>query len=174
MNKHKTSNSNGGWILITIGALFLLMQNVQVTLPSLSEYLILPGMAMMFIVAGLLSRKVGLLVPGGILSGIGATAFLEANPFEWSFVQGVDDATIFFFCFALGWCSIALFALFIERNVQWWALLVGSIFALIGAAITFGGAFLNILEFMSNGWPAILIVIGLWSLFGRENAHKNR
>ena len=167
MNKSATK-TNGGWILVAVGVLFLLNQTIQIDLPAISELLFLPAIATAFIVSASATRKVGLLIPGGILYGVGATAFIDANPFEWSFVQRVDEAALFFFCFALGWASITLFSLLLDTCVQWWALVVAAIFAFIGLAISVEGVFLDLLQYFSKGWPAVLIFIGLWSIFGRR------
>ena len=161
---NKTDNVTGGLILIAIGALVLFFKNVEVILPEIADILFLPTLGALFITAALISRKVGLLIPGGILLGIGSAAFLNENPLGWFFLNDINDGATFFFCFAAGWLTIPFFSTFISREIQWWALIPAGIMALIGGAVGFGGLFLTVLELLGNGWPVILIAVGLWSL----------
>jgi len=58
----------GGAILISIGLFTLIQQFVQI---HWGLYF-LPFLALIFLVAGIVGRRPGLLIPGGILAGIGA------------------------------------------------------------------------------------------------------
>lgn len=146
--------------LIALGALFLLVQvfeNIDFGL------MILPAMGVIFLAWGLGARQVGLLVPGGILSGLGVAILLVEDVFT-----GLsDDAEggVFVLAIAAGFVLVWLLGTLVLRQTSWWALIPGGIMALIGAALMIGGEALEALELLNYVWPVALIVGGLAILF---------
>jgi hypothetical protein len=158
----RTKRLFAGIALIGIGALLLVAQFIEAHWLSL---LILPALGAIFLLWGLIARNPGLLVPGGILSGIGLGAYLTSGPYVAATerVQG----GVFMLAFAAGWALIVVASLAIGRR-QWWPLIPGVIMALIGVALLGGEFGLQILEWAGKLWPLILIGIGLSILLRRR------
>lgn len=150
-----------GLVLILLGGLFLVNQMVEI--PSVGK-LFLPGLGLIFLVWGMVTRTGGLLIPGGILTGIGAGVYLmEALPLE-----GEQDGGVFLMAFGGGFALITLLSLVFSTEKHWWALIPGSILAAIGVALYIGGTALKILETIGNFWPVALILVGIWVIFRRR------
>src|SRR5512140_1166065 len=67
----------GAALLVAIGLLVLLAQNIKTESLGL---LFLPALGGLFLVAGVVGRQVGFIIPGGVLTGIGLGAILTQNP----------------------------------------------------------------------------------------------
>jgi len=162
ITRRHNSRIAAGIILIVFGAATLLQRWLDI-----GNYIVLLlGLGML--IWGSLSHKTGLIIPGGVLTGIGLGILAIQGP--WHFPFDGQNA-IFLLCFALGWFLITLLtALF--TCTQWWALIPGGIMALIGGTILVtNGAFrwmdLNLV------YAAILIVVGLILLVFRGGTKKN-
>jgi hypothetical protein len=153
----------GGALLIAIGLLVLLAQNIQTETLGL---LFLPALGGLFLIAGIVGRQVGFIIPGGILTGIGLGVIFTQNPA----LIAADTAKggVFFIGFALGWLLITVLSKLFTSETQWWALIPGAIMALIGGALMLGGAALNVLEFAGRWWPLILVALGLVIIVRRK------
>lgn len=153
----------GGTVLIAIGLLVLIAQNVKTETLGL---LFLPALGGIFLVAGIIGRQVGFLIPGGILTGIGVGAILEQGTVvaENGNVQG----GVFLLGFAGGWFLITVLSKLFTRETHWWPVIPGVIMALIGGALMLGGAALNVLEFAGRWWPLVLMALGLTIIVRRK------
>ncbi|MBI5879106.1 MAG: hypothetical protein HZB53_15775 [Chloroflexi bacterium] len=152
----------GGIMLIVIGLIALLWQFMPNDTIALW---FMPLLGIVFLTWGLLSREVGLLVPGGILIGIGAGVLLMR---EWQMPDNsMGTSAIFMLTFAAGWALITLASWFIHKTV-WWPLIVGAILALVGVGLLFGKPALPYLEMAGKLWPLILVALGVWVLFKRS------
>ena len=122
---------------------------------------VLPILGILFFVWGLLARNAGLLIPGGVLSGVALGVWGTQLPFA----QASDELQggMFLLGFAVGWALISLFGLVIGKRMAW-PLIPGGIMAVIGIALLSGGPLLTILEYAGKLWPLALIGIGLWLL----------
>ena len=150
-----------GLILILLGGLFLLDQFVQI--PAMGN-LFLPGLGIVFLLWGIVTRSSGLLVPGGILTGIGAGVYLmDVLPLE-----GEAEPGVFLLSFGGGFVLITLFSAIFTRETHWWALIPGGILAAIGGALFVGGTALDILEMVGKFWPVALILVGVWVILRRR------
>ena len=170
----KTSPRTGlvaGMILILIGLLALVQQFVKLEWTGMA---FLPALGLIFITAGLLKKKVGFLIPGGILAGIGVGAILvETLP-----LSETATGAIFLLTFAGGWVLISLLSLIVHRmdvreEIAWWPFIPAGIMGLIGAAILIGGQALKVLELLGQGWPVILIVVGLYIILRRKQIQQD-
>lgn len=151
----------GGVVLIVLGGLFLLNQMVEI--PSVGK-LFLPALGLIFLIWGMITRTGGLLIPGGILTGIGAGVYLmDALPLE-----GDQQGGVFLLAFGGGFALITLLSLVFSSEKHWWALIPGVILAGIGTALYMGGTALKVLETAGKFWPVILILIGIWVIFRRR------
>ena len=153
----------GGALLIAIGLLVLLAQNIKTESLGL---LFLPALGGLFLVAGIVGRQVGFIIPGGILTGIGLGVILTQNP-QVALTETAQGG-VFFIGFALGWFLITVLSKLFTHETQWWALIPGGIMALLGGALMLGGAALNVLEFVGRWWPLVLVGLGLVIIMRRK------
>ncbi len=152
-----------GAVLIAIG-LFALLQ--QVAHLDLGLYF-LPLLAVVFLLAGVLGRRYGLIIAGGILAGIGAGALLMEGPFHY--LPDPERGGVFMITFAGGWLLITLASLLIGRVILW-PLIPGASLGLFGVALL--GTQTGLLSVVSLGWPIILIAIGLYLVLRRRELTK--
>ena len=160
MNEKASEQRNtviAGLMLIGIGLVVLVGQMVDVNWAGM----MIPGLlGVLFMLWGVLSRSSGLIIPGGILSGIGLGILLIANP-AFTLFSGFDEGGIFMLAFAAGWVSITVMTALFGEETHWWALIPGGIMALIGGAILFGGVLMAGLAFLGKIWPVFLILAGI-------------
>lgn len=150
-----------GLVLILLGGLFLVNQMVEI--PAVGK-LFLPGLGVLFLIWGVITRTGGLLIPGGILTGIGTGVYLmEALPLE-----GEKEPGVFLLAFGGGFVLITLLSLVFSTEKHGWALIPGGILAAIGAALSLGGAAMDVLEMVGKLWPAALILVGIWVILRRR------
>ncbi len=162
---HARAN-RGGWVtgvgLIAVGLLILTAQFIRSDWLGL---LFLPTLGLIFLVWGSAARNVGLLIPGGVLIGIGLGTFLIESAFP-----GLEDTAtggVFLLSFSLGWGLITLLSAVFTDRVHWWPLIPGGIMALIGGTLLVGGAALEALGLTGRWWPLGLIGLGIWLLLRR-------
>ncbi len=151
-----------GVAFITIGAFLLIAQNLAFNWLGLS---ILPGLGMIFLVWGLVTRTPGLLIPGGILTGLGAGAI--AIDLWGAALPEANQAGIFMLTFAGGWGLITVLSALIGKPMLW-PLIPGGIMALVAAAAFGLGSAQQALELLGRFWPVIFIVLGLATLLRRR------
>jgi hypothetical protein len=128
------------------------------------------GLGLLFLVWGSATRTLGLLIPGGILTGIGAGALLLAGPF--SHLEESASGGLFLVSFGAGWLLTTLTAALFMRRLVWWPLIPGGIMLLTGGALLIGGPALVALAYFGQGWPLVLIVIGLYLLLWRKGLQE--
>jgi len=150
-----------GLVLILLGGLFLVNQIIEI--PSVGD-LFLPGLGLIFLIWGIVTRTGGLLIPGGILTGLGTGFYLmNALPLE-----GNAEPGVFLLSFGGGFVLITLLSAIFTSETHWWALIPGGILATIGAALYAGGAALDVLEIIGRFWPVALILVGVYVLLRRR------
>lgn len=160
MKNKKREDFQGGLILVAIGLIFLLSRFIN--LGENIGLLILPVLGVGFMLWGIFTREAGMMIPGGILSGIGAGIYLQAEVTE---IVPQADGALFLLAFGAGFASITLFSLLFARETHWWPLIPASIMVLIGLSIAFGGVFFTALAFAGKYWPLILIAVGAYSIY---------
>jgi hypothetical protein len=169
--ENHTRRSSSAWmtgaILILIGAFSLVAQFVKL---EWLQLLFLPMLGMIFLLWGILRRSGGLLIPGGILSGLGLGIILMNRLPGLS--GGPAQGGILLLSFAAGWALITLFSAVFTDYTMWWPLIPGGILAFIGAALVIGGAWMQVLTLLGYGWPLILIAIGLYLVFWRNGLRE--
>jgi hypothetical protein len=152
----------GGIFLIALGLFLTVAQFIQAQWMGM---LIMPGLSLMFITWGLISRNSGLFVPGGILGGIGLGTYLVSGPYMD--VVETHKGGVFLLAFAAGWALITLLSLIVGKR-QLWPLIPGTILATIGGLLLAGTGGAQILEWVSRLWPLALIVAGAVALLRRK------
>ena len=140
-----------GVILIVIGATLFAIQWLH-----LDADVIVLVIGLVFAGAYAATRHYGLLIPAGILSGLGAGILLEDF--------GVTREPVVL-GLGLGFLAIYGVDLATSRSPQrarWWPLIPGAILiAVAGAGGAFGDEGGRTIQ---QAWPVILIVIGAWLL----------
>lgn len=153
----------GGIILIAIGALALLSQ--LHVFDNIGLFFV-PALAALFLAWGLLTRTFGLIIPGGILGGIGLGIALVEGP-----LAGLGEpaqGAIFLLAFAAGWLLIALLSKFTAGAFQWWPLIPAAVLGLIGGLLVAGETGLQVLKAISYAWPVALIIAGAWIILRKR------
>ena len=153
----------GGIVLIAIGALALLSQlNI---FDNIGMFFV-PALSLIFLAWGLLTRTFGLVIPGGILGGIGLGIVLIEGP-----LAGLGEpaqGAIFLLAFAAGWTLISLLSKFTAGAFQWWPLIPAGIMGLIGGLLVTGETGLQVLKVIGYAWPVALIAAGAWIILRRR------
>ena len=128
-------------------------------------WLVLPGLAAIFLTWGLFTRAIGPLIPGGILAGLATGILLtQAAP---GVVATPASGALFLLCFAGGWALISLLSIVTTTGFQWWPLIPGTILALVGLAqMTNQMQMLSLLGYAS---PLLLIGLGIWLVLRKHN-----
>lgn len=161
----------GGLILIGLGLFFLANQFIDFNWDRVGIYFV-PALGAIFLLAGILTRQEGFIIPGGIISGIGWGSVLVTGPFADT---GDVEGGVFMLAFAAGWALITVLTAVFTHKTHWWPLIPGGIMAIIGAGILFGGIFMRGLTLLGQIWPVFLILLGLFVLFQgmKGNTAKN-
>jgi hypothetical protein len=143
--------------LIVLGALLLF---TPFSLGDLFGSAIVLVIGLAFLYAYAQGRNVGLLIPGAILTGLGAGIVMES--------MGTGDGWVPL-GLGLGFCAIW----FLHRAF-WWALIPGGIIALAGLQdlVTSDSTLSTLFNgfHLSGGWwPLLLILGGIWLIASRNN-----
>lgn len=148
-----------GVLLIGIGLGLLIFR-----FTALDEYFPL-FLGLVFLVSGMLTRSSGLLIPGGIIGGVGLGVVAIDN--AWFGAAGEPaSGGLFLLAFSLGWFLIPVLTRVFAGKAELWALIPGGILAVIGALILGGEQGLAILNVLGEWWPLALVIVGAWTLIG--------
>jgi hypothetical protein len=147
-----------GVILIVVGVTLFAIQ-----LLHLDADVIVLVIGLVFAIAYAGTRRYGLLIPAGILTGLGAGILLEDF--------GVMGEPVVL-GLGLGFLAIYggdLLTSGARAPGRWWPLIPGAILTVIaGADSTFGAEGARVIQL---GWPILLITVGAWLLLrGRISA----
>ena len=144
-----------GVILIAVGATLFAVQ-----LLHLDADVIVLVIGLVFASAFAATRRYGLLIPAGIMTGLGAGILLED-------IGAKGEPAML----GLGLGFLAIYAVDALTSGarapgRWWPLIPGAIITVIaGASGTFGQEGARAIE---QGWPILLIAVGAWLLMRRR------
>ena len=144
-----------GVILIAVGATLFAVQ-----LLHLDADVIVLVIGLVFASAFAATRRYGLLIPAGIMTGLGAGILLED-------IGAKGEPAML----GLGLGFLAIYAADLMTTGarapgRWWPLIPGAIITVIaGASGTFGEEGAHAIE---QGWPILLIAVGAWLLLRRR------
>jgi hypothetical protein len=151
----------GGLILIVLGIVFLVAQRYP---EAFGAWMIVVGLAVIFLAAYLATREYGFLIPGSILMGIGVPlAIVQYQTSQTGMViegMSLDQGGLVVLGLGLGFVCIWLIDLLVSRGRPggWWPLIPGGLLLAAGLAIASNNE--QWLETIGQWWPLIFIVIG--------------
>jgi hypothetical protein len=139
-------------ILIVVGLAGLASQFLETT-PDLGGWVVLV-IGLIFLGAFVYSRQYGFLVPGGIMTGLGAGILLEQS------LTLSDEASggVIVAGLAVGFLSIwGIGTLAKAVGNHPWPLIPGLILGMVGGALLLGGQAMALLDY----WGVVIIALGL-------------
>jgi hypothetical protein len=149
-----------GIVLILAGVLWLVKPHIE-----LGGGAFLAGVGFLFVLLWALTSRYGLLVPGGILLGLGSGLWAGR------LMPGPSGRVLFFVCFGAGFILIYLLDRLKRRQSPLWPLIPGGILAGIGAYIAAeqrGWIPAEAILYLKYLWPVLLIVLGLYLLVKKK------
>jgi hypothetical protein len=172
-NVQKRAFPFGGILLVIVGLFMLLNRFVEI---DLGGGVFFGALGLFFILWGAINRNAGLLVPGGILTGLSVAVFLveDANAVLEQYQGGV-----FVIALGMGFALITLLTRIFTGRAHWWALVVAGILALVGGGIIIvempdAGMLKQVVEAIFTAseylWPLVLVGLGLWIIFKKKDA----
>ncbi len=118
--------------LVLVGGLAGLLA-LTFLVDALNPGLLLLLLGLFWLRRGVESCNSLLLVPGGLLSGVGLGYVLLAPPLH--IASGDLAVSIFLFASALGWVSISLLSKLFTRSTIWWPLIPAGMMVLTSLAL---------------------------------------
>ena len=140
-----------GVVLLIVGGLALADRSFSIDLGQAVPLVL--GLA--FLGWALLARKCPLLIPGGILTGLG-TGLLLRN------AHGGNST--FLFCFAGGWVLITFLSLLVFRRWVWWPLIPAAAMTFSGLSLLAGPELRSWMHSARYYWPVALIGVAVYLL----------
>ena len=137
-----------GVLLVAIGFGAVLMN----LFPGLAAWVVLAiGLTLLAVFA--FTRDLAALIPGGILTGLGAGIALTASSLV---PEGPASGGVIVLGLALGFISIWAILTVTAGAAPWWPWIPGAVLGTVGVALLLGGRAEELLAL----WPIILIIIG--------------
>jgi len=179
-NKMQTTNKDlqkkafpfGGILLVIAGLFMLLNQFVEI---DLSGGIFFGAMGLFFILWGAVNRNAGLLIPGGIITGLSLGIFLVEDV---TVVPEHYQGGVFVIALAAGFALITLLTRIFAEQTHWWALIVAGLLALVGSGIIIvempgAGMLQQVVEAAFTAsqylWPLVLVGLGLWIIIKKRD-----
>jgi len=144
----------GGAVLVALGLLLFAEQFLRVDL----AWLVLPGLALVLVAAGVATRRAGFLVPGSILGGLSLGILGTLYPFQ-NLAEPAQGG-MFLLALAAGFAFITPLTALVTGRAHWWALIVATVIGMVGGALFAGEIGLRALELVGKAWPVVLVAIG--------------
>ena len=132
-----------GVILMVVGLFFFLRLRFDFLE---SEYLLLV-IGLVFLGAYLSQKRYGLMVPAGVLMGLGVGRLIDKN--LTGFAEG-DQLGL-----GLGFLAVFFVPLVYQRKSHWWPLIPGGVLVLSAFESTE-----NIARYLFDHWPLALVAVG--------------
>lgn len=158
------SRQIAGIVLLLVAVLALLERYVALNLGQIAPLLI--GVA--FLVWSLMARQVGMLIPAGILIGVGAGLLAERMV-----TAGVAvDRALFFGCVAGGFALITLLAKLAFRQSVRWPLIPALVLAVIALVQLAGVEFREVGRLFRQLWPFAALALAAWLLLSSSRSKR--
>ncbi len=139
-------------ILIVVGVAGLATQVLDLTADLGGLVVTVIGVG--FLVAFAFTRQYGYLVPGGIMTGLGAGLIASQS------LTLADEQTGGTIVLGLGLGFLSIWVIGAIAHVDrhhWWPVIPGGILTVVGAALLIGGQAVNLLDY----WGVVIVAIGL-------------
>lgn len=128
------------------------------------------AIAVVFLIWGFKKRSLGLLIPGLLISSIGAGVYFAwKGPIE---NNGLQETGTMLVWFALGWILITVTSRLFSHNFVWWPLIPGGVLAMVGSGLYIGGNPGNALGFVQNTGSIGLIMFGVYLILLKYSMKK--
>lgn len=152
-----------GIALVSIGVAILLDQVLKT---GWLVMLVFPISGIVLLAEGSKIRKLGLVIAGGILSGLGVGGFFLLSSVIHASVE--KRIGLLLLAFAIGWSSITLLSHLALRKIEWWPMIPAGIIFSLGLCFQFSALrLIDFVLYMVTGVGLILLVWGVfWRLFG--------
>jgi hypothetical protein len=151
-------------ILIVIGVVGLGAQLFDLTADIGGLVVAIIGVA--FLVAFAFTRQYGYLVPGGIMTGLGAGIIASQS------LTLADEQTGGTIVLGLGLGFLSIWVIgaivHVDRH-HWWPIIPGGILAVVGAVLLIGGQAVNLLDYWGVGIIAIGLIV-LWRAWAESRS----
>lgn len=163
----------GGILLVLAGLFMLLNQFIEI---NLGGGIFFGALGLFFILWGATNRNAGLLIPGGIITGLSMGIFLVEDA---SLIPEHYQGGVFVIALGVGFALITLLTRLFTGQTPWWALIVAGILTLVGGGIIIvempnAGLLQQVVEVAFTAsqylWPLVLVGLGLWIIFKRKEA----
>ena len=145
-----------GFVLLLVAGWALLDRytdfNAQLAVPLL--------LGVIFTGWSIVAKEWGLLVPGGILIGIGSGMLLT----RVTDLSRAGGSGVFMLCFAAGWLLITFVSAAVFKRRVLWPLIPGLVMAILGAADMAGPEFRQTMRLAQEYWPWALLTVAAWLL----------
>lgn len=161
-----------GAMLVILG-LMALAANIWNS--ALIGTLVLPVLGVMFIVWGFLQRSGGLMIPGGILTGLGLGTLAQQTLLVTA--DGEVRGGIVVLGLALGFLAIMPLSQLAEGRFHWWPSIPGGILLVVALALLAGPGGVGVLQTLGMLWPVALIAVGaylLWLMYRARGREEER
>jgi hypothetical protein len=149
-------------LVILIGTVALL---ATLTESAVFGEVIVLAIGLAFVAWGTLTRVPGLMIPGGILSGIGVGVLLSQYVFPGA--SGEGQGGVITLCMGLGFLLIMPLQRYLTTvdRFSWWPAIPGGILSFVGVSLLLGGVGLTALNWLGRLWPLALIIAGVVILY---------
>jgi hypothetical protein len=157
------------WALIPAGVIVSLSAPFLFSSLRLVDFAlyVLTGVALTFLAWGTLTRKIGLIIPGSVMIGIGPGVYLAWRGVGEVQINALAQTGVMLVYFSMGWGLITIFSKLVNDRFTWWPLIPGGVLAVTGYGLYLGGDPHNALSFISDTGSVGLILFGLYLLLWR-------
>ncbi len=152
-----------GLTLVVIGVMTLA---ANLWSSELIGLFVLPALGVIFLAWGFLQRRAGLMIPGGILTGLGLGTLAQQTLFVSA--SGEVRGALVVMGLALGFLVIMPLSQLVEGRFHWWPAIPGGILLIISLAMLAGPGGAAVLNALGTLWPVALIAVGaylLWMMY---------
>lgn len=152
-----------GAAMLSVGGIFLLGQYLET---SWLTWAAVALVGLIFFIEGTRSLKIGWLISGGLLIGLGVGILLVVGPSKEQDI--LARIGLLLLSVAAGWALVTAGSLTGKIKTAWWALVPGGIKAALGLCFLLSDrSFLSLVLYLVTGIGLILLVWGVfWRLYG--------
>lgn len=128
------------------------------------------AIGVVFLLWGMQKKLIGLIIPGLLVSTIGAGIYIAWN--NSVDANGLQQTGTMLVWFAMGWILITVLSKIFSRVFIWWPLIPGGVLAMVGLGLYIGGNPDNALGFVQNTGSIGLILFGVYLILLKYGMKK--